>query len=103
MNSCKHDLGFSRSKSSTPRTAYRKASDDSWLSQTQKEGDKWQNPTIAQHHENLETLIQRKEELMLCLEFEEKGLFQNDSLLKGLLNFCLVIFNSGDQGESTGG
>lgn len=50
--------------------------DDSWLSQTQKEGDKWQNPTTAQHHENSEKLIQRKEELMLCLEFEEKGLSQ---------------------------
>lgn len=53
-----------------------KPSDESWLSQTQKEGDKWQDPRIEQHHENLERLIQRKEELMLCLEFEEKGLFQ---------------------------
>lgn len=46
------------------------------MAQPTQKGDKWQDPRIEQHHENLERLIQRKEELMLCLEFEEKGLFQ---------------------------
>lgn len=76
VNSCEHGLGCLDERTQLLIQCTAKFQDNSWLSQTQKEGGKRQNLRLEQYCENLERLIWRRSELVLCLEFEEKGLFQ---------------------------